>query len=533
MLLLKRFIYISSILKKEGIFSVGSLKGQGPNETFPAIERIVLGMTNLKIRRVTKTYDFETCTNYFFETQVVIENQGKDPCYVVPGELYPKHVLVDFAVFDEMGKRCVYIPSSLNDQIVLKYFFLKLWKMHKDKKELLFKLFVDKSGETEDMKKDLSVVLSEEFNGDFAGGFFRAMWSAEHKIKEILMKPVLSYLSEEDKKKFRGQENLTVGDLCDDELGEFAEQLDDNFLLMIQLNTPLLSHKCAEITLRDTKFMSTEQNDSNLERTLSGLTKYKFDLDLKTVLPHQDTTFHVKILPPEGVKIDLKTRLLYYFFRKPHLLLLWRGQIIDPEKFGIFHQDRCCPNSICQHILKKLKIRKRGVSFFGLLGYRPPLEMEHEVPDVRAQLQEDIVYLYFGGRNRRRDTCQKRHKLLFSLNLKHNAIRMYHFAIAFLWVALLFPITVWLMWKSTTNLFVPTPVEDAPYSLMSRYFWSIMVMILGQSVAAMVDYSRRPTSERFFLARTFSLIALLTVLELILLIVLPFVLPIIASQLLN
>lgn len=510
---------------------------QSHNEPFPTIDKIVLGMADLKIRRVTKTFNFKTCTNFIYETQVVIENIGKDPCYVVPGELYPKHVLVDFVVFDEKEKRCVYMPSNLNDQIILRYFFLKLWKMNNDKKELLFKLFVNKSAKTKEIEKDLSAILSQDFDGDFANEFFHALWSAERKVREILAIPVVNYLSEEDKRKFRSQKSLTIGDLCDDELREFAEKLDENFLLMVQLNTPLPSRKCTEITLKDTKFISTEQSSlSSLERTFSGLARYKFDLNLKAVLPHQSTTFHVKILPPEGVKIDLKTRFLHYFFRKSRLLLLWRGQIIDPEKFGIFHQS--CQNSwypkdVCQRFLEKLKIQKKMVSVLELLRFSPSLEAEHEALDVRAQLKGNIVYLYFGGRDRRRNICQKDHKLLFSLNLEHNAIRLYHFAIAFFWAFALFPITFWLMWKSAENIFVPNLVEDAFFLLMNEYFWPIMMLILGQSIAAMIDYSRRPTSERFFLARTFSLIALLTVSELILLIALPFILPIIARHLLN
>lgn len=504
---------------------------------FPDIQNIVLGLANLKIPRITKTFNFQTCTHYLYETEIVIVNDGTEPCYVVPGELYPKQVLVDFAAFDGTRKRCVYLPSYLNDQVILRYFFLKLWERNIDERMLLFKAFIDKSGEPKDLNQELATILSWEFRGDFSKEFFSAMWSGRKKIKQILSIPLVDYVSNKDLLGLKKYRNLTVSDLCDSELKEFAETLDENFLLLIQLNEPLPPKKHTEISLRDNKFIAEERaHRSKVGRLVNGNLKYEVEFNLKHVLPHQTrTTFHVKIIPPEGVKVEWKSRIISYLLRKSGFILRWREETIDPRKFAILHIEDCVnlhQDNLCDRFLEKLRIHKRKCSIRELLKPQPPADIEFEVPDVRAQFQENMVYLYFGGRNGL-PICNQQHKLLFTLNLKRKAIKFYHFANIFLWVFVLLPTTFWLLWKSTLNAIIPNGIDDISYSLVSEYFWSIILMLLGQSIAAMIDYSRRSVSEQIFLRGTFKLIALLAIIEFLFLVSLPFVLPFFAHYVLN
>lgn len=486
------------------------------------ISKIVLGLSNLKIRRVTKSFLFKSCTYYIYETQLVIENIGNEPCLIVPGEFYSKHVLVDFSVLDNSGKRCTFIPSDLNDLIILKYVFLKLWERCKNvnMQKLLYICFVSPNLRPTDVKQKIEVILSKDFQGEFTKVFFKAMWSAEKKICDVLNDLILEYVPQKYKRCFKKYGNLKISDLFDEELVHFVKRLDDYFLLLIQLNAPIQPKSYTEIFLRDNKFVS-EDASGQLRKKFMGSAIYEFEFELKPTLPYQDrTTFHMKVIPPEGVKLDLKSRALFYLFRRD-CLLLWRNQPFDSNKIAILHYDENLPfkERLCFSLLDKLKIQKRELSFTEIIKKKKRLVSHPFGSDVRAQLQEDILYLYFGGREKD-SFCERKHKLLFALNLKDKAINFYHKFIIMLWIFFIF-MTSWLIWMTVLEAIQQTPTQDISYLVINQYFWPLITTMLAQSIAAIVDYSRRSVSERFFLRRTFYLITAFTVFELILLIILP------------
>lgn len=488
------------------------------------IPKIVLTLSNLKIRRVTKSFLFKSCTYYVYETQLVIENVGNEPCVIVPGEFYSKHVLVNFSVFDNSNKQCTFIPSDLNDLIILKYVFLKLWEKCKnvDVQKLLYITFVSPNLRPLNVKQNIEIILSKDFQGEFAKVFFKAMWSAEKRICDILNDFVLNYVPQKCKHRFKKYDDLKMSDLFDKELLHFVKKLDDYFLLLIQLNAPVRPKSYAEIFLRDNKFVH-EDVSKQFKKEFMGPAKYEFEFELKPTLPYQDrTTFHMKVIPPEGIKLDLKPSALFYLLRRD-CLLFWKNQLFDPRKIAILHyggENLPFKERLCCSLLNKLKIQKRMLSLKEIISKKKkPVSRPFE-SDVRAQLQEDILYLYFGGREKD-SFCERKHKLLFTLNLKDKAISLYHKFIIILWIVFIF-MTSWLIWMTVIGALQQTPIQNIFYLVINQYFWPLITTMLAQSIAAIVDYSRRSVSERFFLRRTFYLITTFTVLELILLIVLPF-----------
>jgi hypothetical protein len=426
---------------------------------------------------------------------------------------------VDFNVSDAAGKRCVFVPSDLNDRIILGYIFLKLWKRSKEPKVrlLLYKVFLTDSANSTIAEQDIETILARELNGRFAKAFFEAMWSAEKKIADLLEDRIINYIS--DKDAFTEYADLRIRDLCDDDLVEFCESLDDYFLLLIQLNSPILPKSHQEIFLRDNKYFNKETHKRNIFNSYKT-EKYEFEFDVKPILPDQGkVTFHIKIMPPEGVKLDLASNRLSYLLRKHRYFLSWKNQSVDPEKFVILHSEKGASyeEKICTSLLEKLRIQKKQFSI--MKKEKPPSQ---SLPDVRAQLQENMVFLYFGGREKS-SLCKKEHKLLISLNLKDRAMIYYHFLIMVLWI-IFAGITFLLILANVAYDTQNIPVNSY-FGIVSQYFWSLITTMLAQSIAAVVDYSRRSISERFFLKPTLQAITLLTIIEFLLLIFLPMVLP--------
>jgi hypothetical protein len=454
-----------------------------------------------------------------YETQIVVKNEGESPCFVIPGEFYSKQVLVDFNVSDATGKRCVFVPSALNDRIVLGYVFFKLWKRNEEPKVrlLLCRAFLGDSTDSTVTEQDIETILARDLNGKFAKAFFEAMWSAEKKIANLLEDRIINYLS--DKDAFAHYANLRTCDLCDDELVEFCKSLDDYFLLLIQLNSPIIPNSHQEIFLRDNKFLNEKAHKRNI-LNFYRTEKYEFEFDLKSPLPNQgNITFHIKIMPPEGVKIDLTSSRMNYLFRKHRYFLSWENQSVDPRKFAILHLDEKARRDerICISLLEKLKIQKKQ-----LWTTKKEKSPSQSRSDVRAQMQEDMAFLYFGGREKP-SFCNKKHRLLISLNLKDRAMIIYHSLIIALWI-IFAGVTSWLIWMNVSNG-TQNISGNSYFAIVSQYFWSLITTMLAQSIAAMVDYSRRSVSERFFLKPTLQTIIVLTVLEFSLLIFLPMILP--------
>jgi hypothetical protein len=487
------------------------------------ISKIVLSLSDLKIRRVTKSFLFKSCTYYVYETQLVIENIGNEPCMIVPGEFYSKHVLVDFSVFDNSSKRCTFLPSGLNDLIILKYVFLKLWERRRNvnERKLLYIIFVSPNLGPLDVKQKIEIMLSKDFQGEFTKVFFKAMWSAEKKICDILDDFILNYVPQKYKHRFKKYGNLKISNLFDEELLHFVKRLDDYFLLLIQLNDSVKPKSYTEIFLRDNKFVNEDVSE-HFRKKFMGPAKYEFEFELKPTLPYQDkTTFHMKVIPPEGVKLDLKSKAFFYLFRRD-CLLFWKNQPFDSKKIAILHcDDEHLPfkERLCCSLLNKLKIQQRKLPITEIINKKKRVVSRPFDSDVRAQLQEDILYLYFGGREKD-SFCERKHKLLFALNLKDKAINLYHKFITILWIVFVF-MTSWLIWMTVLGALRQTPMQDTFYLVINQYFWPLITTMLAQSIAAIVDYSRRSVSERFFLRRTFYLITAFTVSEIILLIVLP------------
>jgi len=499
---------------------------QTMGEALPDFSEIVKGLANLSIQRITKSFLFQTCIHYLYETQIVVRNDGESPCYIIPGGFYLKQVLVDFNVSDIDGKRCVFIPSRLNDSIVLGFVFFKLWTRNTKLsfRSLLREIFIGDSANSAVSHQNMETIQPQDFKGKFAEAFFKAMWSSEKKIADLLEEPVVNYLF--DKTAFTEYADLRISDLYDDDLKEFCKSLDEYFLLLIQLNSPVLPKSYQEVLMKDNKFFDEKTHNRNIWNIwkFPNAEKYdEFEFDFKPVLPNQSgVTFHIKITPPEGVKLDLTSNRFSYFLRKNRYRLSWENRSLDPEKFAVIHLEKevSCGEKICVPLLEKLKIQRKRFSF--TKREESPSQIHTDVKDVRAQLQEDIVFLYFGGREKTSD-CKKKHGLLISLNLKDRAMILYHFLVITLWIIFI-AATFWLIWTSASNVTTTNFPSNSYFAILNQYFWSLITTMLAQSIATIVDYSNRTISERFFLKPTLQTITALTILEFLLLVFLPLIL---------
>ena len=146
------------------------------------ISDYILSLANLKIERIKRSLHFSSEKCYKFNTSVTFQIRDDIPIYVAPAEICKKDVLVDYETRDESNKKCIIVPSEMNDEIVLKYFFYKIWKEYesedKDLKSWLYENFV---GEVEGLSitSPIEDILDKEFKGELYLLFFKAMWSPD------------------------------------------------------------------------------------------------------------------------------------------------------------------------------------------------------------------------------------------------------------------------------------------------------------------------------------------------------------------
>jgi hypothetical protein len=471
----------------------------------------VLALKDLIVKRITRTYEFETPTYYIMRTQLLFQNVSKYSCPIAPGEFYEKGILIDFKAYDRNRAEGVLVPSDENDKLLIKYIFLKMIEdvdkssfdretKLKAKKVLCFQFTnQEKYLNPDDISSvDIKQILDKEFQGPIAKGFFNSMWEDEKNMTDYLCMGLTEHLPTEYKKKYEDLQNLRIGSICSQDVRNFILRFDNYFLQLILLKSPINPNDYSTLTLETDKFRSSLKKCCRLSEEL------ELQLDIYPLLPNQGkSTSHYMIKSSDGV--EFRRRLSWrHILRPPPSFLSLREEIINPGYFDILHDSS---SERCTRTLELLKISEQPTKRIDILREILVPKEEKSTSDIRAQIKENLIFLYFRSpRKEEESLCNKNHKLKISMGVVRGGVCLFHY---FLMFFLFCMILLCFHWLSEIRA---NPVLDIPNS-----FWSFAFFVVAQSITVIFDYFRRNDAQRYLMRSNIKFVLILIVLVICLL----------------
>jgi len=492
------------------------------SEPVPSIADIVVGLHDLRVRRVFTTFEFRTCEEYVHNVEILVENMGNEDCWAIPSIFYEKKVLVAFSAEDSRGGKAILTPSSKNDDILRKLLFYHCWiRTSEEGRKLLYRVFVNPERNPVP-GANVETILNEQFTGRFCSDLSASMWAVPRPIADLLRRPLIDWVPEPHKQGFANQRDATLANLCcDPDYVDFFERLYTRFFQIIWLSKPIRPKELCSITVRDQRFVLTRRRDNirpQIWRRSFGFdgSECVFPIEVDTPTPlHSGATFHIRIIPPEGVRLDLEPSRRGRLLRRSRLIYANEDTVVDRGKLD-FHHPGIETLELCNNLASSLQLATFDSRPQRLSWNLSSLFVRRDVSDIRTRFEESVMMMYF-----KRDPSQTRlchqsaeHFIRFRLGLKSDLARYIHWLIIFL-----LGVTV-----ITTHFLLPEryllstslgkyTIQPPFLALIDQYFWPIITLMISQSVAALFDYSRRPECQQHFLAKTTFIISMLALTE--------------------
>lgn len=490
---------------------------------------IVVSLHDLRVKRVVTTYEFRTCQDYVHRVEILIENKSTRDCWVVPSVFYDKKVLVAFSAEDAHGDKAILTPSGRNDELLCRLLFYHSWlKATDEQRNLLYKVFVNPGA---DSPSDVEAILNqEEFQGQLHAELRKSMWSDPTPIADLLRTHLINKLQDEEKSKFEDQKDLSLENLCGADYVEFFEKLDAKFFQLIWLQQPIKSNQYQTIVGEDQRFTTktiSRSQDARLQRRGWGFagSRCTLPIEVQPATPlHSGAAFHLRIIPPDGVKLDLETSGLAKTIHCSRLIYSNEETVIDRGKMDFFHIES--GGEPCAHLSNSL-----GLESFQSKPQRLSNELSRylkksHVPDVRTRFEANWMMMYFTPSPGESKICpdSQNHFLSFRLDLQSQFSRVIQWAIIgfLIWTL---AATYFLLPQKFLALTLANGYAIKPdwLLLIDNYFWSIITLMIGESLGVLLDYSGRPESQQYFLFNTTLLIISLTMMEFALVLIGPLV----------
>ena len=463
---------------------------------------VVLALKDLVIKRITRTYEFKTPIHYVMRTHLLFQNQSTYSCPVVPGEFYEKEILVDFKAYDRNKTEGILIPSDENDALLIKYIFLKIIEdMDKScdqnyrlvaKRAIYFQFTGQEKYLDPNCNMDIAGVLNEEFNGPIATGFFKSMWEDDKTMDDYLDMSLIEHIPAKYGRMYENLQNVTIKNISSQDTRNFILRFQKYFLQLILLKTPINSDDYSTLTLETDRFRSSLKKHFGLSE------KLELQIDIRPLLPGQGkSTSHYMIKSPEGVQFGIRPSWKHILEPPPNYFSL-REKTINPEYFNILHD----PSSEeCMKTLGLLKITQHPIKRIDILKKIVHPEEERSSLDIRAQIKENLISLYFRSPRKRKEAlCNESHKLKISMGLARGSVFFFHYFLIFFMLCMILLCYHWLSEISVD------PTLEIPSS-----FWTFAFFVVAQSIAVIFDYSRRNDAQRYFMRDNIIIILFLIV----------------------
>ena len=484
---------------------------------------IVAALHDLRVKRVYTTFEFRTCEEYVHLVQILVENTGERECCMVPSVFYDKKILVAFSAKDCRGGEAILTPSGRNDEILCKLLFYHCWdRANSAQRRLLFGAFVRPDSDPAP-KATAEEVLKE--NEDFEGKAYQrlraSMWSDPLPIADILRTPLVDFLPESSRRAFADDKDTTLASLCcDANYIEFFEKLNMKFFQTIWLSKPIPAKQYCIITVEDQRFLTPKHSENldagrpRIRRRVLGFASSECTLpiEVEAMTPlHSEAAFHIRVTPPEGVKLDLQPGAVDRGLRLSRLIYANEETIVDRNKMDFYHV-RAGGSERCDSLCSRLKIESKQVKLSSDVS---AYLKRAQIPDMRTRFEENVMMFYFRREKKERKVCNDRadHVLCFRLDLKSYFARSIHWAIIALLALTLLMTWLLLPQKYAVISAATNTIQPPALALVDQYFWPIITMMIAQSAAALFDYSRRPESQQHFLERTIQVIVVLALAE--------------------
>jgi len=499
---------------------------------------LVIPLHNLRVSRVLTTFEFRTCEEYVHRVEILAENKGERDSWIIPSIFYEKAVLVAYSARDSRGGNAILAPSDRNDEILCKLLFYHCWeKIPHQQRKLLYRAFV-KSDYDLPESESVKEILDRKFEGQLNLKLRDSMWSGTASIAELLRTPLIDWIPESTRKDFIHEKDLTPENLCRDlEYIEFFEKLHKKFFQLIWLNKPIRPKEYCSITVEDLRILSKSKGTrGQIQRRRWGLTgslcTIPIEVEASTPL-HSDASIHIRVLPPEGVRLDLKPAVYRRRLRCPRLVYANEQTVVDREKIDFYHFLEPDTWKRCDNLSTSLGLESFGSKLVRLSNDDSGLLVRRQAPDMRTRFEDNVVMMYFRRRSSKDKLCCLAfdHFLRFNIDLKRGFARLAHMFIAILLGLTILTTLLLLPQKYLVVISASSPTEPPTYTikppwlaLVDQYFWPIITLMIAQSAATLLDYSRRPESQQHFLENTTLLIVSLALLEFALLLIDPLIL---------
>jgi hypothetical protein len=495
------------------------IKVDGKNAS-PTFADIVTSLYHLKVKRIITTYEFQTCDEFVHRVEILLENDSNRECWVVPFVMYDKKVLVSFSAEDGLGNKAILTPSGHNDEILRGLLFYHCWMNANElQRKILYRVMVKPNV---DPPTNVDDALNQgEFQGCLNKKLKSSMWNGPTPITELLQRHLIDFLSEQERSQFATQGELTLEELCHADYSEFFKNLWTKFFQLIWLEESIKPKHYGMITGEDQGYMdkvASPYNDALLQKRWLGFaaSTCRLPIEVQPGTPlHAEASYHLRIIPPEGVKLDLQPGQVATLLRLPRLIYSDEETVIDRNKMEFFHYVQTnsqLTRELCPNIPASLELR----NFIPQHQHQPePQNLSKDLsqflkgpttpPDVPTRLESNGATMYF--RSEKKTVCPESqiHQLSFRLDLQNQVTRITHWAvIGFL---------VWAL--ATTFYFMPKEylgISSASLQL-NQLWWPIITLMIGEALAVLIDYSGRPESQQYFLRNTTLLIVLLTMME--------------------
>jgi hypothetical protein len=511
------------------INSILSDTEKGPSDMEASDAAVVLGLSELVVRRVHTSYDFRTCEQYVHRVEILVQNTGTRDCWAVPSVFYDKKVLVSFSAEDGRGGGAILTPSRRNDQILRKVLFYKCWQNATSwEQRLLYRAFVDPFADPP-RRPNMEEILNKRFAGALDNKLSKSMWSDSTSTKNLLNEPLSNDVPKSTRHDAAERGNPTIARISSEEFSKFFEKLHMKFFQLIWLSNPIRPGEYCAIVVQDQRFLENARDTSDpshaqLRRRKLGLggSQCSIPIEFEGNTPfHSGATYHILVRPPEGVKLDFHPGRFQTYKGKGSFYS--NGEtVVDRTKIDFYHFTTAAPmNRVsCDNISRSLKLSATDKSKCTAI---------EGVSDLRTRFDDNFLMFYFTPDGEKTICDQPNHNLSFRFNLKREFARAIHWLTIILLVLTIIATSLLLPEKyaemsSSMAVNATAATVSAPVALVDQYFWPIITLMIAQSVSVLFDYSRRPESQQHFLERTLRIIITLSVTEFLLILVGPLLL---------
>lgn len=471
----------------------------------------VLALDGLVVKRIVRSYNFETPVHYVWRTSILFQNSSiYHDCFIVPGEFYEEGILIDFEAYDGNRVEAIRVPSHENNSLLVKYIFFKMIKYveesdrsESEKQDIKKVLCYYLTNKEEYLKKgnfsdrDIKKALDEKLEGPLAEKFLRSMWKRtkdeeekkkgeEEDMKAYLDKNLTEYLVDKDRKPqevkeiLENLEDLKIKGICSPETQDFICRFDGHFLQLVLLKNPIPAGEQGTVTLETDRFRPGQKKIRLSE-------KIELPIDIRPLLPDQDgSTLHYMVRSPEGIQFMTRLYLRHKLIRKRPLLS--EEEELNPNYFDIFH-DSNSSSERCKELLELLDI------------FEKPGESR---PGIPARIDKNLIALYFGNpRKELKPFCNKDHKAKIHLGVDKIGIYIFYYLLVFFLIILSILSFYWFnqlrldpyaYTKTIETIEKGKEVLEIPSS-----FWTFAFFVVAQSISVIFDYSRRSDAQRYFM----------------------------------